>query len=590
MKNLLKGAVLIASLSLAPLNEAFAQEASEFLPGTVRPEAEKAVKDISDWLKVFQDGIKKKFGVDEVYIGGGSSRAILDAIYQNSMPDMRDLDIFIVLNKEVTFENSKEIGQTLESTDLGRFAENDLRPRPRSNPKLLPDMKAALSHNAGYGFFWLKDKNIFDLSVYHSRADLALNGILNFDMVMIPLRDQTLESWFVKNKNKSVEQLLKNNRIIDEHGGYVDWLKKDGKLINHLNVEADPFVISIRLTRSFAKIGRIGLPEGLAKDLTQALNRQPKNRLQIVRNLEKMLEDKVAYSELKTLQSIGFFKIYPELDQVISNFKQAELKEYLAKFIAEKTTQKPLIAALYETLSAKSKLELAKDIELVHPKWAQHEIKVQTDIVSGKQRVGIFTGVFNPMHLGHIEVIKNALKAAQLDLIYVIPTPATTHNEKPIEWQHRLEIAKLSTKNIPQVRVIDPSYLESLNISTGAAMEKLKADLGDKTYVQVMGLDSFERYNKAGRYDKDSKNEIIVMSRGDGKLPLAEAEMGSNIIYFDKQKTANFAEENRSSTQIRDRLAKGESIISLVSKEVENYIHKNRLYRPAGALMCNSIF
>lgn len=451
-------------------------------------------------------------------------------------------------------------------------------------------MKAALGHNAGYGFFWLKDSNIFDLSIYHSRGDLALNGILNFDMVMIPLKDETLESWFDKNKDKSVEQLLKRRLVVDEHGGYVDWLKKDGKLVNDLNIAADPHIVSIRLARSFAKIGRIGLPDALKETLQQALERPPKNRLQIIRNLEKMIEDKVAYSELKTLQSIGFFKIYPELDQILSKIQPLKLKKYLANFVAKKTTQTPLIASLYEMLSTQNKLELAKDIELVHPKWAQHEMQVLNDKMTGRKRIGIFTGVFNPIHSGHIEVIQNAIKAGQLDVIYIVPTPATTHNEKPIEWKHRLEMARMATEGISEVRVIDPSYLTALNINTGEAIRKLQADLGTgNSFVQVMGLDSFERYHHAGRYDKTAKNEILVMARGGGALPLPETEIGSNLIYFDKQKTENFKEENRSSTQIRNILETGGSIKKLVSEKVEQYIHKNSLYKPQ-ALKCGALF
>ncbi len=78
---------------------------------------------------------------------------------------MRDLDIFVCWNEEITEIIACKLGKQLESREIGSFSRLDVRPRRRANPRLsLPD---AFNYNAGFGFFMLDDMgSILDLSIF----------------------------------------------------------------------------------------------------------------------------------------------------------------------------------------------------------------------------------------------------------------------------------------------------------------------------------------------------------------------------------------------------------------------------------------
>ena len=73
-------------------------------------------------------------------------------------------------------------------------------------------------------------------------------------------------------------------------------------------------------------------------------------------------------------------------------------------------------------------------------------------------RVGIYTGTFDPPHLGHADVIKSAIADGHLDVIYVIPNVLTAHKPNATPYKDRRAMAILAFKDIPRVRVADPEF------------------------------------------------------------------------------------------------------------------------------------
>ncbi|NUM41768.1 MAG: hypothetical protein HUU45_09080, partial [Leptospiraceae bacterium] len=70
---------------------------------------------ISNRIEEFRANLAQHFGIKDIFVGGGSSRAILDHLYDGKPLEMRDLDIFVVAGREVTEDWARSIGQKLES-------------------------------------------------------------------------------------------------------------------------------------------------------------------------------------------------------------------------------------------------------------------------------------------------------------------------------------------------------------------------------------------------------------------------------------------------------------------------------------------
>lgn len=85
-----------------------------------------------------------------------------------------------------------------------------------------------------------------------------------------------------------------------------------------------------------------------------------------------------------------------------------------------------------------------------------------------KSKIAIYPGSFDPLHKGHIEILKKALKL--FDLIYLV----VTNNPDKIEQSNletRLNFAKEQLKNLPNIIVIsNPNKL------TGELAKELKAN------------------------------------------------------------------------------------------------------------------
>jgi len=201
---------------------------------------------LSDQLAIFQRRLHDEHGIDQIYIGGGSSRTILDAIYFGKPLQSRDVDIFVVPNRKVTRRWAGKIADDLKAGFPGELSLQGPEQRPRGNPALPEDRR--YRYNAGYGFF-LKQPNgeIFDISFYHRPADLDLNGCLNVDTVMIPLRsDETLAQLVDKMRGRRYATLARKGVIHDRYGGYKGWQKKRYKVVHWAELESKPELWSIR--------------------------------------------------------------------------------------------------------------------------------------------------------------------------------------------------------------------------------------------------------------------------------------------------------------------------------------------------------
>jgi nicotinate-nucleotide adenylyltransferase len=61
---------------------------------------------------------------------------------------------------------------------------------------------------------------------------------------------------------------------------------------------------------------------------------------------------------------------------------------------------------------------------------------------SKQKRIGIFAGVFNPVHAGHIAFALQAIESAQLDSLYFVPERRPYHKSGVEHYAHRVGMLK----------------------------------------------------------------------------------------------------------------------------------------------------
>ena len=93
------------------------------------------------------------------------------------------------------------------------------------------------------------------------------------------------------------------------------------------------------------------------------------------------------------------------------------------------------------------------------------------------QRICLFGGTFDPIHLGHTHIARAAVEQLELDLVLFLPCRQSPHktDQQHADAKHRLAMCRLATADFPWAEVNDhdltsppPSY----SWRTAQAMQK----------------------------------------------------------------------------------------------------------------------
>lgn len=185
-------------------------------------------------------------------------------------------------------------------------------------------------------------------------------------------------------------------------------------------------------------------------------------------------------------------------------------------------------------------------------------------------KIGIFGGSFNPVHNAHIEIIKYILDNLNLDKIIIIPVGIPSHKDNNLALENlRLAMCELAFDKFPKVEVSDIEIRDNKVSYTIDTLKKIQNIYGkENEYFEIVGDDCIENFHKWKDYKNILKlSKLIVYKRG------VFHKKDKNIIYLDNDIC------QISSTEIRDKITKGESINNFLPPQVLKIIQDNNLYK-----------
>lgn len=196
-------------------------------------------------------------------------------------------------------------------------------------------------------------------------------------------------------------------------------------------------------------------------------------------------------------------------------------------------------------------------------------------------RLGIFGGSFDPVHNGHLALVRACQQQAGLDEVWFMPTAIQPLKQKGPHATdaQRLEMLALVTYAEPNWRV---SKLEidrggvSYTIET---LRQLNEELPDAVLFFLMGADAV---HDAPTWREPRKifvlaTPLVVRRPGESDPDLAALR---NICAANKQpRLIEMPPVDASSSEIRRRIAAGKPINDLVPASIAEYIERHRLYR-----------
>lgn len=193
----------------------------------------------------------------------------------------------------------------------------------------------------------------------------------------------------------------------------------------------------------------------------------------------------------------------------------------------------------------------------------------------GDVSIGLFGGTFDPIHDGHISLIKSFLASGKVQEIWVIPTFEPSHRKTDdlLPFRTRLEMVRLAVKDIPGVSVSDIEYKlpkPSFSVQTIGEFKKLFP------FYQLywcLGGDQLKSFHNWVLFDA-----ILFMSRLlVAERPGHETHHIQNAI-LEMSEFVEHEPVNISSTEIREQIKSGKIDETAIPEAVKAYIIENKLY------------
>ncbi len=189
-------------------------------------------------------------------------------------------------------------------------------------------------------------------------------------------------------------------------------------------------------------------------------------------------------------------------------------------------------------------------------------------------KIGIFGGTFDPVHQGHLIIAEQVREQLQFDRIWMMPAASPPHKqgETVTDSRHRLRMLQLAIKGNPFLE-ISTVELDHEGLSyTYDTMRWLKEHHPEHQYAFIIGADMVEYLPHWHRVDEllHMIPFVAVGRRGyslENPLPSTTSIELVEIPLIDV-----------SSSMIREKVRRGESVRYLVPEEVEAYIKEHRLY------------
>lgn len=195
------------------------------------------------------------------------------------------------------------------------------------------------------------------------------------------------------------------------------------------------------------------------------------------------------------------------------------------------------------------------------------------------ERIGVLGGTFDPIHIGHLEAAKAAMKCARLDRVVFIPTGRPPHRPPAAAApEHRLEMTRLATSNDEHFEVSDLELRRSGSSFTSDTLRELRGrDPGAELFL-VLGWDAAKQFNTWHEPDKvrDLATIVVVARPGSGSPRAGDLEaigLDSGHVILCLEDTPDV-----SASEIRHEVTSGRSISGKVAPGVAQYIAANHLY------------
>lgn len=189
------------------------------------------------------------------------------------------------------------------------------------------------------------------------------------------------------------------------------------------------------------------------------------------------------------------------------------------------------------------------------------------------ERIGVYGGTFDPIHVAHLVVASEVRAALGLDRVLLVPAgdPWQKRGCVVAPAEERLAMARLAVEGVDGIEVDDLEIRRATASVTADTLEDLAAP--GRALFLVLGTDAVANMGTWRRLeDTRALCTVVVVERaGERAVPPGEGWQVAHVTV---------PRLDVSSSDIRERLAAGRPIDGLVPAAAARHLRERRIYTP----------
>lgn len=192
------------------------------------------------------------------------------------------------------------------------------------------------------------------------------------------------------------------------------------------------------------------------------------------------------------------------------------------------------------------------------------------------EKIGLFFGSFNPIHIGHLILANHFAENSDLDKVWMVVTPQNPFKQKKrlLANYHRLELVYKATLDYPFLQPSDIEFKLPTPNYTSTTLIHLEEKYPTKKFVLIMGEDNLKSFPKWKNHEVIlERHEIYVYPR------IKEGKIIDSLLSHPKIQLIKAPRIELSSSMIRQMIKEGKNVRPLMPFESWQYLTEMNFYK-----------
>jgi len=192
-----------------------------------------------------------------------------------------------------------------------------------------------------------------------------------------------------------------------------------------------------------------------------------------------------------------------------------------------------------------------------------------------KKRVGIYSGSFNPIHLGHQKLAEYLIEKQYVDEVWFVVSPCNPlkNQSELLDEYLRLDMLMLAIQNHPNFKASDVEFTMPIPSYSIDTLHELKSQFADNQFILIIGSDNALVFDQWKNYLQllNDFPVLVYPRRGYDFTEVADK--------YPQMQLLNSPFYDISSSLIRNFIAQKKDVTQWLHPSVYQFIIENNLYQ-----------